>query len=291
MVLLPESALMGLSEIDNGSAIYYGRRRSHFLLCFKKGRGDLLSRLVSEDQEEKKALEEFKRLAGYEAGDADTILLGPATHLPDAGEEARDYYSCLAEMLQTFPLVRWPRFLCRERFRPTRISRPILYFMSTVLVLFFLFPIAFSFWYAASVNRELVSREKQISQKAGFYLAMREEVENKTALLEKFQEPLIEYVPRTVILSEVGRLLKPPGDALTSLRLVGENLEIRGNTQSSSDLMTRLGKSGFFNDVRLSSPVSKDQKFGKERFVIEITVTKPATEPENGRKLKEDSQG
>ncbi len=282
MILLPESALAGLSQSGNAVALYYGMRRDHFIFCFKKRQGDLLSRLVPKGRGAKESLAEFKRLAGHEASDAEAIFLGASTGVLDSGEEVRDYYSALAERLQTFPLGRWFRFLCRERFRPTRIGRPISYLMSVVLVFFFLFPMGFSYWHAASVNKELISREKQISQKAGVYLAMREEVENKAALLEKLQVTLIEYVPRTLILSEVGRLLKPPGDTLTSLRLVGENLEIRGNTQSSSSLMAQVGKSGFFKDVRLSSPVVKDRKTGKERFVIEITVTKPATKSENG---------
>ncbi len=282
MTLLPESALVGLSENGKAAAISYGSRRGHFLFCFRKSRGDLLSRLVPEGKGEKEALLEFKRLAGYEAGEVEATFLGASTERPNASREVLNYYSTLTEKLQTFPPRRWPRFLCWERFLPGRISRRFFYFSAALLLLFFLFPLVFSYWHEASVNRELISLEKQIAKQAGLYLTMKEEVDRKTVLLKKVQAPIMEYVPKTVLLSEIGRFLKPPEDALASFRLVGDNLEIRGDTQSSSDLMARLGKSLFFADVRLSSPVVKDQKSGKERFVIEITVKKPPGESVSG---------
>ena len=128
-------------------------------------------------------------------------------------------------------------------------------------------------------QRAKIKPIEQIAKKAGLYLAMKEEVDIKTDLLKKFQAPIIAYVPRTALLSEIGKYLKPPEDSLTSLRLLGDNLEIRGDTKSSSELMERLGKSEYFSNVRLSSPVMKDQKTGKERFVVEITVKNLDTAP------------
>ena len=286
MILLPESALVGLSETGNASAISYGKRRGHFLLCFRKQRGDLLSRLVPEDRGEREALLEFKRLVGFEAGDVESTFLGASTELSDSGAEVQDYYSTLTEKLQTFPFTSWPRFFCRERFRSARISRPYLYFLAALLLVFFMLPPVFSYWHTASINSELVAKEKQIVKKVGLYLTMKEEVEKKTDLLKKLQRPINELVPRTILLSEMGRFIKPPEDTLKSFRLIGDNLEIRGGTQSSSDLMGRLGKSRFFIDVRLSSPVIKDRKSGKERFVIEITVKNPEADPEGATKPK-----
>jgi len=272
LAIFPETALLGLFDLQKGHSLCYGRRWNHFILCFKKQAGDLLSRLFPGDLGEKEAILEFKRLAGYETVQAKEIFSGC---FPGDNASKTDYFSALCREVQDLSLKWWPRFFCWERFRPKRVSRPFIYFGVAVLILFFLLPMFFSLEHTHSVNTELNREEKKIAKQVGRYLKMKMQVENKTTLLEELKGPLLEYVPRTKILSELGRLLHPPGDSLSSFRLTGRRFEIRGETESSSEFLGRLNRSEAFSEVRLSSPVIKDKKTNKERFVIEVLLAKP----------------
>jgi hypothetical protein len=269
MAIFPEGALPSLSRSQDGPILYYSRRWGQHLLSFRKERGDLISRLTPEKEGEETAMLSFRRLAGHDAAQARELFLGGP--LGDRASEP-DYFAVLAECVRDVPLRRWPRFLCYERFKGETVGRPLLYYLAMVFLLFFFLPPAVSFMHARSVHEDLSVEEKALKEKVGPYLDVRDETDKKRALIQKLSPPLREYVPRTLVVSELSRLLHAEEDILQSIQVTGFRMEIRGETRSSSDLLSRLGQSDRFRGARLSSPVMKDPKSEKERFVIEVTL-------------------
>ncbi len=270
LAIIPETTLLGLDVSREQGSIKYARRWGSHVLCFRKPGGDLVSRLEPAESKKEDAISRFRTLAGYEAVDAGETFFGCYPPEPDS---ETGYFSRLAKRVLLLPFKWWPRFLLREGLRISGITRSFIYFQVAVLVLFFLLPWVFSLINTHSVHQELTGKNREITGKVEQYLEIKEDLDRKELLYKRLKGILEGYTPRAIILGELGKLLKAPEDSLSSMRLRDNYIELRGLTDSSTNLLNRLNAGKGFKEVRLASPVVKDPRSGRERFVIEVILS------------------
>lgn len=271
--IIPESALLGLSREQNAGSIHGSRRWGRWILAFQKQDGALLSKVFPVSLPKQGAMARFQRFGGFEAGQARVIMMGE-----EAGDPDPAYLSTLTGKLQHLPLQWWRRFLYLEKFRPKRISRPFLYAQATLILLFFLLPWLASMFHIQAVHEQLLTEVRKTAPQVGRYQEMDRQIQTKMDLVENMNAPLREYVPRSLALNYLAQVLHPDKDILQSIRIVDQRMELRGETLSSSDLLSRLNEWSGFSQGRFSMPVRKDDRTGRERFAIEVILQPPAPE-------------
>ncbi len=76
--------------------------------------------------------------------------------------------------------------------------------------------------------------------------------------------------------SELTRLL-PDTAWLETIRIDGDTVEITGYALSAAELVSLIEQSGLFKDAGLSSPVTRDDRLGAERFGVRLRFEEPAS--------------
>lgn len=126
-------------------------------------------------------------------------------------------------------------------------------------------------------NQELIfaNIEKQNQQVKRGYESYQNLVKQKEELVQ-FINLLKSYraeygKPRLDILLELTRLL--PEDAWVDyMNVRKKRVRLRGEAKSALNLISILGKSSLFKDVRLDSSITKNRITGKERFYLSLEV-------------------
>lgn len=123
-------------------------------------------------------------------------------------------------------------------------------------------------------QRIIADLEKQISQTKTVAFQVQRIHEDAVALLaqNQFFEQKRKKLPAIIdVLNELTRIL-PDTTSLTQFNVVGNKLKIHGESTNSSELIGIIEKSIYFNGAKFSSPITRNPKNNKERFLIAVQI-------------------
>ena len=145
--------------------------------------------------------------------------------------------------------------------------------LPTVLVVVLVFAsLAFPLWQKRKIAIELQAREAALRNRANQVVTLRQQLESKTAELQKVHDQWRSAPPVLDVLLLLTNLL-PDHTYLQQLNIKGSELTIRGLSEQASSLIALLEESPAFGKPHFLSPVT--QQRGKELFHLSATIKQP----------------
>ena len=128
-------------------------------------------------------------------------------------------------------------------------------------------------WLPIDKQRRSIERLDQqivaIKGTADETLALRKELDSELSKTGFLANAKNDHASMTWMLAELTALL-PDQSYLIQLEVNGNSIRLQGLTDKASDLIAILDQSAVFSSPQFRSPVTRDQRSGKERFQITI---------------------
>lgn len=125
---------------------------------------------------------------------------------------------------------------------------------------------------------EAAAAYARIERQAQPLLAKRERLTHLREGLEALARVEQEYVPPLPVLERLTRAI-PDSAMVTRFSMGNGKISIAGVADDAAALLSKLGQSEGFFDVRSPSPIQRNARTGKETFIIELNLAEEPPKP------------
>ncbi len=167
-------------------------------------------------------------------------------------------YSLSLSLLKPFFRFQAPREAVNDKFVRTGLIS-----MAFIILLFLT---AWMVLPVAALNN-LKAENRILDQTLGGLLDKQAELDRMREKYTQMYQSMENYTPKLPLFNTLNRLL--PGNALiTRLKVSGNQVEISGSSERSSELLSSINKAPGFHGAGFTTPLRKDTKTGRDVFTI-----------------------